>query len=80
MECGGKRSATPLWLENVPLCQKHPAVSNSFVSPLLRGECRGHELPSLSQSGVGVRTSLCHSTPCIVTAWAARRYGVRWEA
>jgi hypothetical protein len=65
MECGGKRSATPLWLETVPLCQKHPAVSNSAVCPPPCGVCRGHELPSPSQSGVGVRTSLCHRTPCI---------------
>jgi hypothetical protein len=70
MECGGKRSATPLWLENVPLCQKHPAIPNSHrliiaIRPPLCGECRGHELPSPSQSGVGVRSSLCHRTPCI---------------
>ena len=62
---GRAQPATPLWLENVPLCQKHPAVSNSAVRPPPCGECRGHELPSPSQSGVGVRASLCHRTPCI---------------
>ena len=59
---------TPLWLETVPICQKHPAVSNSAICPPPCGECRGHELPQPSQSGVGVRASLCHRTPCIVTA------------